>query len=1103
MVTFFFGKTGTGKTEAVLCEIEAQLANGGHVILLCPEQEAVIAERRLTARLSGKVPTQNLEVLNFGRLPNRVCREVGGLTDTPLGNGGKRLILAGVLSELAPLLWEYQNAGSDPAALDRILAAISECKMGCAKPGDLERAAAMFSQNHAPMASRLHKKVSDLSLIYAAYEARLHTAYHDAADELDILCTALDDSGNGFFAGKHVYIDGFFGFTAQQYHVLSRIFSLSENVTVTLPCDSGDVREKMYRRVEETKRNLLSLLRKLGITPQIRYFTENQRTTDGELLSLWDHLWRIGETEKQSVEPTGAVRVLPCGDVYAEAEAVACDIKEAIYGGAKYRDIAIILRGTTAYEGVLDTVLSKYGIPCYMAKRSSIMSKSFFKYIHALFSIAIYNTRQKDLLELLKTGLTGIDEEDAFLFENYIVTWNLSGRALATEEEYAMHPRGFVAHFNDRDKKVLARVNRVREALFSSLVPFCEELRASNLTVRDIARILYTFLDETHMPRMLDDTAEGLRTSGEVTEAAEQAQIWQMFVSSLDTLVTVSGDMPCLASDFISLYDLLLSDYAIGTIPARGDELTVGDAGIFRFESLSRVYIMGANDGVFPKDPTDDGFFTDEEKALLGECGIALSPISADAAHDERFLFYNAVTAAKNSLVITYPTQSLSGSTLHPSQGVLRVLACLSREKPKEIYVPNDEKRLWAELPAFEQMAADTTSSLGIALHAHFTERARENPMYEHYLRALETPLTVHRNRLNEETMDRLFGRQKVISMSQSRLERYAKCHFAYFCNYELKLSKNARAQFDALNMGTFVHYVLEKFFARYLKDGADAFADDKAISTLIEELLYEYLESVCHVSMARQTPRMRGLFARLKRSAVLVVKNLIDEFRQSEFVPRDFELVLGEGEDAVKALEIPLGDGTLVRLNGKIDRVDTYEKDGVTYLRVVDYKSSAKKLSLDDVRAGINMQMLLYLYAIWKNGTRYGEQRIPAAVLYKTDIVKEKTSKVLLDGNEAEAEIMKDLRYTGLFLDDISVLRAMDQNLAGAIIPIKVKKDGTLSASSSLISLEGFGALMNDITHTVTELVEGIRKGNADIDPDHDPEDCKHCDYRAMCRTQ
>ena len=59
----------------------------------------------------------------------------------------------------------------------------------------------------------------------------------------------------------------------------------------------------------------------------------------------------------------------------------------------------------------------------------------------------------------------------------------------------------------------------------------------------------------------------------------------------------------------------------------------------------------------------------------------------------------------------------------------------------------------------------------------------------------------------------------------------------------------------------------------------------------------------------------------------------------------------------------------------------------------------------------------------------------------------------MLLDGNEAEAEIMKDLRYTGLFLDDISVLRAMDQNLAGAIIPIKVKKDGTLSASSSLIS--------------------------------------------------
>ncbi len=1103
MLTFFFGKTGTGKSEAVLREMEARLANGERVILLCPEQEAVIAERRLTARLLGKVPMQDLEVLNFGRLPNRVCRETGGLTSAPMGNGGRRLILAGVIAELAPTLTEYQNARDDPAALDRLLAAISECKMCCVSPRDLEDATALLIQSNAPTETRLCRKISDLSSIYAAYEAALHTAYHDPEDELTILCDALDGENGAFFRGKHIYIDGFFGFTQRQYRVLARILETAASVCVTLPCDGGDVREKMFRRVEETKRKLLSMARKQGITPQIRRFKENIRTGDAELLTLWERLPSIRDREEHSVEPTGAVRILSCTDAFSEAEAVACDIKRAVLNGARYRDMAIILRSSASYEGILDTVLEKYGIPCYMAKRSALMSKPFFKYLHALFSIAVYGARKSDVLALLKTGLTQIPDEDAFLFENYITTWNLSGKALATEEDYAMHPRGFVAHFDDRDKALLKTVNSVRETLFSALMPFTEALHGERMTVCDIASALYTFLVETKMPEMLDASAEKHRENGDITAASEDAQIWQMFVSSLDTLVTVSGDALCLPADFQARYDMLLSDLAIGSIPARGDEVVVGDAGIFRADALSRVYIMGANDGVFPKDPVDDGLFSDDEKALLGERDIALSPITAEAAHDERFLFYNAVCMPSTSLVISYPTQSSTGSTMHPSQGVLRIRACLPHimvEYPAEF---GDEARLWAELPAFEQMAADTDSALGVALRAYFEALAKENPMYAHYLRALKMPLTVRCNRLNEETMGMLFGRQKVIAMSQSRLEAYARCHFAYFCGYTLKLDRNSQARFDSLNIGNFVHYVLEKFFDRYRAEGATAYSDDAAISALIEALLTDYLASVCHVSMEKQTPRMRGLFARLQRSALLVIKNLLREFAQSDFVPRDFELTLGDGEDAVPALELPMADGTLIRLNGKIDRVDTYERDGVTYLRVVDYKSSARKLSLDDVRAGINMQMLLYLYAIWKNGTRYGEVRMPAAVLYKTDIVREKTSKVLLDDAEAEDCVMKDLRYTGLFLEDIEILRAMDRGLSGEVIPIKAKKDGTLSASTALISLDAFGELMGDITETVCALTEGIRAGNADAMPNPCSNACEYCDYHALCRAR
>ncbi len=71
------------------------------------------------------------------------------------------------------------------------------------------------------------------------------------------------------------------------------------------------------------------------------------------------------------------------------------------------------------------------------------------------------------------------------------------------------------------------------------------------------------------------------------------------------------------------------------------------------------------------------------------------------------------------------------------------------------------------------------------------------------------------------------------------------------------------------------------------------------------------------------------------------------------------------------------------MRVDGKIDRVDLMDRDGVRYLRVVDYKTGKKEFRLSDIVYGMNMQMLIYLAALCENGgKRYGEFQ-PAGVLY------------------------------------------------------------------------------------------------------------------------
>ena len=82
------------------------------------------------------------------------------------------------------------------------------------------------------------------------------------------------------------------------------------------------------------------------------------------------------------------------------------------------------------------------------------------------------------------------------------------------------------------------------------------------------------------------------------------------------------------------------------------------------------------------------------------------------------------------------------------------------------------------------------------------------------------------------------------------------------------------------------------------------------------------------------------------------------------------------EGKDGtLPAVTISRPDGEL-RVGGKVDRVDGWIKDDKLYLRVVDYKSGKKKFDLANVRMGLDIQMLLYLFALQKEGAEFFGKR-------------------------------------------------------------------------------------------------------------------------------
>ncbi len=1109
MITFLYGRSGSGKSYAVTEEIGKKLARGDDVILLCPEQEAVVAERRLTETFCGKIPTDRLEIMNFGRLPESVFRLLGGLTVKQIGDGGRRLFMQNALMQCAPFLKEYRQCVSDNTMIDRLVSVISEFKMFCVTPSDLEGAADTLLSKGS-VYRRLGDKVSDLSLLMAVYDELLHAEYHDAQDVLSYLDERLAADGAAFFSGKHVYLDGFHGYTAQQYRIIRHIFAYSESVTVTLACDPQGEREWMLRKVYEMEKNLFSILRELNRSAEIRVLHGNRRAQHPALCFLSENLWHLASKEESVSQ--GAVSVFACETPFDEAEAVAMDICRYIQGGGRYRDITVVLRDVSRYTGILDVTFEKYGIPCYMSKRTGVVSKPLFRYLHHLFSIYIYGWKTRDVIGILKTGLFCVDRNASFLFENYVTKWNISGKLFTEEDDWNMHPKGYKEEITADDIAELAQVNRVKRVLSDTLLSFYESLyeKKNPVTVRGISTALWEHLMRIEMPAMLERRAVQEESYGDVTAASETRQLWDALVSAIDTLVSVNGDRICTAQEYLSCFDLLVGDLDIGTIPSYCDEVVVGDAALIRPDAPKTVYLMGTVDGVFPQTPAEDTLLSDYEKQVLAGLGVELSADVSAKMRDELFYFYCAATSACERVVLTYPLADLSGKSFRASIGVERILSMFPDVKQ---YNPNHCEtidRVLRPYPSFEIMACSKGTPLGDALADYYRAYSEVDARYRQWLDTLQQPLVVRRNRLNDETLKLLFG--DTMAMTQSRLESYVMCHFAYFCGYVLKLQEQERAAFGAADIGNFVHYVLQGFMERYARtEDKSLFDNDSYLDEIVSEYLGIYMRNVCGMNENdTRSSRVRHLFSGLRRNTVLIAKNLIREFKNSDFVPADFELPIG-GDDgrAVPALKITAEDGTKVRIYGKVDRVDLFEEDGKTYIRVVDYKTYVKKFSLDDVAAGINMQMLLYLFSVWKNGSsRYSGELVPAGILYMQVNPAEKTYDCLPQRETVEAGAEETLERSGLFLKDMRVLDAMEHGLGAQFIPIKLKKDGSFSNERSIVSLEEFGSLMHSVEKTVCALTMEMRRGNADAypisksNPDTGKDPCRYCKMKPVCRA-
>lgn len=144
---------------------------------------------------------------------------------------------------------------------------------------------------------------------------------------------------------------------------------------------------------------------------------------------------------------------------------------------------------------------------------------------------------------------------------------------------------------------------------------------------------------------------------------------------------------------------------------------------------------------------------------------------------------------------------------------------------------------------------------------------------------------------------------------------------------------------------------------------------------------------------------------------------------------------------------------------------MDGWVKDNRLYLRVVDYKSGKKAFDLAAVRMGLDIQMLLYLFALKKEGKqRFGMDIEPAGVLYLPARDEILSAERNITPEQLQSQREKELRRTGLLLSEPEVLQAMEHEALQSprFLPVRVNSGGgrVRRPWPPPISLGGWGSM-------------------------------------------
>lgn len=1078
-----YGRAGSGKSEYCYKEIAKDIEKNEKIFLITPEQFSFTAEKKLMEAVKTEAVLQ-AEVVHLSRLAKRVIKEIG-IKDDRMSKCGKAMLISHILTMQKKDL-KYLSKSEENINL--AISSITELKKHGVTVEMLKEQIDKTENIY------LKTKLQDISVIYEQYDEQIKQSYIDEADELAILAENIENIK--WLKNSVIYIDEFAGFTYSEYQVIKGLIKYAKQVNITITVDNleqtlnPDTDIFYANKITVKKLQDIVSQNELKLEKPIKML-EVKRFKTPELKYIEGNLFKTQSTKyEQKVEN---LSMFLAKNQYTEIEYIAKEITKLVKEKKKrYNDIAIITKNIQSYSNLARVIFEKYDIPIFIDEKRELSQNIIIQYVLSIFEILQKNYSKESVFQYAKMGFLEIEQSDIFKLENYCTKWGIKENKFKKDFVYEL----------EKNKQEIEYYNELRKKIIEPIENLKQKIRKGK-TAKGITVVIYDFLEKQKIEEKIFLKMQELKEKNREDLVQEYKESYEILINVLDEIVKIFRDENITINQYANILKQGLKASSLGKIPGTQDQVIMGDVDRSRSHKVDTIFIIGLNDGVYPSINKSEGFLGDEDREYLKKQGIELAKGTLENLYDDKFNIYKAFTTAERELHLSYSSADTEGGALRPSIYITKIKKMFPNLKETSDVIVSDyqitnQKATYDAL--IEKLAKIEESELEPEwkeIYKYFGNNEEWKIKLEKDLQGLN--YTNIPQNIEKTTIEKLYG--NVLRTSVSKLETYKKCPFSYFLKYGLNLKQKEELKIQNFDTGSFMHEVIDLFF-NYVREEnielTELLDEEEKIRKIVNQIIETKLD--CGKYRFTATVKYKILIQRLEKMVTKALKYIVESLVYSDFNVEGTEVEFSKGKE-YKPIEIALENGKRIEITGKIDRVDIAKTEDGNYLRIIDYKSSARNVDLNEVYAGVSIQLLTYLDAICEE-----EDLIPAGILYFNLIEKNVNPKTKTE-EAIEEEIRKQFKMKGLILADIEVMKMQDNNLkeggTSKLIPAGISaKGGINKRDTSGVDEQEFEVLQKYIGKIIKEIGKEILEGKIELSPTNykGKTPCRYCEYHAIC---